>query len=657
MNNKKELLKRKKIGKFMLIFFFLLSSVATQYFAHSLKYHQALGKPLFSIQKVKVYPPYKVYIWGKKYEKRLPRTVKKVKGIFTVGSLAFLMGVMITNKKKTLDSHGSAEWATLEEIKEMNLYNEAGAVLGKDKKNRILRTLGVEHILMAAPTRGGKGINTVTPTCLDWTDSMIINDIKGELWGQSAGYRKNALGQKVIYFNPIDTEGISCSYNPLDFIKKGTFKEMQDVQVIVQTLVDTEGKGESDHWISSAINFLTGIIFHVKYAKENASLSDVVDFLTDSEMPLIFRIADIMGFPRPGEEQPSSEPFNHLKNEENKNLFKEIYGKEGTVHPVVASEFTTIFETPDKERGSIISTATQKMKIFMDPLIRKHISKSDFTVQDIMNTRTSLYLVTPPEALDRTRPLLRLIITQAIYGLTKTMKFDNKQPTFMEKLLKPFKDLKKKMKSYFYIEPKKNRILFLIDEFPSLGKLELVEKSMSYIAGYGLKMLLITQSMKQLKKIYGKDNFILANCSIQLYLTPNEIEDAEDISKTLDNKTILSVSVSKKGFDLFPSKTISETGRRLMTAGEVRILPFQNIIIFVSGQKPIYGNKLMYFKEKRYNERLLPTPQVTDTFRKEELKEKSPVKNGESLQEKKKEFILEPLDSFDNEIYIEENED
>lgn len=170
----------------------------------------------------------------------------------------------------------------------------------------------------------------------------------------------------------------------------------------------------------------------------------MVDFLTDSEMPLINRIADIMGFPHPGEEAPSSEPFNHLKNEENKNLFKEIYGKEGTVHPVVASEFTTIFETPDKERGSIISTATQKMKIFMDPLIRKHISKSDFTVQDIMDTRTSLYLVTPPEALDRTRPLLRLIITQAIYGLTKTMKFDNKQPTFMEKLLKPFKDLKKK---------------------------------------------------------------------------------------------------------------------------------------------------------------------------------------------------------------------
>ena len=62
-----------------------------------------------------------------------------------------------------------------------------------------------------------------------------------------------------------------------------------------------------------------------------------------------------------------------IKNEENKNLFKEIYGKEGTVHPVVASEFTTIFETPDKERGSIISTATQKMKIFMDPLIRKQI--------------------------------------------------------------------------------------------------------------------------------------------------------------------------------------------------------------------------------------------------------------------------------------------
>ena len=119
------------------------------------------------------------------------------------------------------------------------------------------------------------------------------------------------------------------------------------------------------------------------YAKENANLGDVIDFLTDSEMPLINRIADIMGFPHPGEEEPSSEPFNHLWNIENKNLFKEIYGKEGSLHPNVASEFSTVFALPDKERGSVISSATRLMKIFLDPLLRKHISKSDFTVQDI----------------------------------------------------------------------------------------------------------------------------------------------------------------------------------------------------------------------------------------------------------------------------------
>ena len=614
-------MKVKKIYIFyLLLIFLIISSITTQYIAYRTNYHSSLGK-YYLINGFKVYLPWRYFTWNQNpiFLKNIPDTLQKAKGIFSFGSL-IAMGIIlaIARGKKQLDLHGTARWATREELKEMNVYSPTneGVVIGCDEKGNILRNNGVEHLLLVAGTRQGKGINTAIPTGLNWTDSMVVTDIKGELWGLTAGYRQEILKQKVLHFNPVDMEGISCSYNPLDFIKIGTFKEIQDATVVAQTLVDTEGKAESDHWTGSAINFLIGVLLHVKYENPNANLGDVVDFLNPLDMPLMHHIADILGFPREGEEEPTvSYSFNHLKHFENKELFKELHGKDTSTHPTVAQKFSAIFTTPDKERGSIISTTNKKLETFLDPLIRKHIKKSDFTVQDLMNEKVTLYLVVPPEAINRCRPLLRLIITQMVYGLTKTMKFENKRKTVKDKIYDSIKGIKEKIESYIFIKPKKNRILFMLDEFPSLGKLEIVESAMSYIAGYGLKVLLIAQSLKQLEKIYGKANFFKANCSIQIYLTPNEIEDAEQMSKTLGNKTVRIFNKQIKGaFDFIPTRTESLVGRPLMMASEIMTMPFENLLIFITGKRPIYGKKLMYFKNKKYLSKLYRTPKESDSM-------------------------------------------
>lgn len=612
-------MKIKKIYIFYLLMIFsIILSIATQYIAYKTDYHFLLGK-YYYINGFKIYPPYRYFIWRKNsiFLKNIPNTLQESKGILLLGNLIVVLFIIIISKrKKQLDLHGTARWATKSELKEMNVYSSIseGVVIGCDKNGEILRNNGVEHLLLAAGTRQGKGINTAIPTGLNWTDSMIITDIKGELWGITAGYRQEVLKQKVLYFNPVDMENISCSYNPLDFINIGTFKEIQDATVIAQTLVDIEGKSESDHWTGSAINFLIGVLLHVKYANPNANLGDVVDFLNPLDMPLMCHIADILAFPREGEEEPRvNESFDHLKHFENKELFKEIHEKNTLTHPTVAQKFSAIFTTPDKERGSIISSTNKKLETFLDPLIRKHIKKSDFKVQDLMDERVTLYLVIPPESINRCRPLLRLIITQMIYGLTNTMKFENKKKTFKDIIYGSIKNFKEKIEEYIIIKHKKNRILFMLDEFPTLGKLEIVENSMSYIAGFGLKVLLIIQSLKQLEKIYGKTNSFKANCSIQIYLTPNEIEDAEKISKTLGNKTVRIFTKQTKGvFDFFPNKTENLIGRPLMTASEIMVMPYENLLIFITGKRPIYGKKLMYFKNKKYLSKLYLTPKESD---------------------------------------------
>ena len=57
---------------------------------------------------------------------------------------------------------------------------------------------GVEHILLMAPTRSGKGVCTIVPTGLIWKHSIFFFDPKGELWGLTSGYRKYVLKQKVL---------------------------------------------------------------------------------------------------------------------------------------------------------------------------------------------------------------------------------------------------------------------------------------------------------------------------------------------------------------------------------------------------------------------------------------------------------------------------
>ena len=217
--------------------------------------------------------------------------------------------------------------------------------------------------------------------------------------------------------------------------------------------------------------------------------------------------------------------------------------QETYLHPIIGSTFATIFSTPDKERGSIFSTCINKLSIFKDPRVMVNIKKTDIVPKDLMNNRISLYLITPPKAIQMTKPLFRLIITQTIYELTDKMEFNNRKKVDEEKVKKPF-DFKEKMENFIYKDPPKNpetlknkKVLFLIDEFPALGNLSLFEQALAYIGGYGLKSLLIVQSINQLNKIYGKDNSIIDNCRVQLYFTPNDKDTPKMISDMMVLRT------------------------------------------------------------------------------------------------------------------------
>lgn len=537
------------------------------------------------------------------------------------------IALLLFTKRKELDYYGTAKFASKEEVENMGITQNTddGVVLGMTENNKLITDNGVEHILNMAPTRTGKGINTVLTTLWTWKSSIIVNDIKGECWDLTSGFRRSVLKQKCVFFNPVDETGEGINYNPLELVRVGTRSEQEDARTIALTLLSTEQGKESDHWISAAINLLTAVILHVKYVNINASFIDVMEFLEDPKEPLTDKIGNIIAKElneygdvvdkkekdEEGNVIRTFKPFNHFKslNEQKKDnlTFFELYMKDTTLHPLVGSTFATLYATPDKERGSIYSTCITQLAIFKDPRVMKNIQSSDITPKDIMNNRISLYLITPPKAIKMTKPLFRLIICQSIFELTDKMNFNNRKKIDIEKKKKliDFSKIKKNINKYLYKENinyskiKNKKILFLLDEFPALGNLSIFEEAIAYIAGYGLKTLLIVQSINQLNKIYGKDNSIVDNCRVQLYFTPNDKETPKMISDMMGNKTERIITRSGKGF-FMDNRSESYQARPLMTPGEIRVLPYEKILLLFSGKNPIKGNKIFWFKHKKF---------------------------------------------------------
>ena len=117
----------------------------------------------------------------------------------------------------------------------------------------------------------------------------------------------------------------------------------------------------------------------------------------------------------------------------------------------------------------------------------------------------SLYLVVPPSDIDRTRPLVRLMLNRIGKRLTESLSFGDK-PAYQ------------------------HRLLFMLDEFPSLGRLDFFQTALAYLAGYGIKAFLIAQSLNQLEATYGQNNSILDNCHIRMTYTALDDRTAKRIS-------------------------------------------------------------------------------------------------------------------------------
>src|SRR5690606_35309885 len=158
-------------------------------------------------------------------------------------------------------------------------------------------------------------------------------------------------------------------------------------------------------------------------------------------------------------------------------------------------------------------------------------------------------------------------------------------------------------------------LLLMLDEFPALGRLDFFESALAFMAGYGLRAFLISQSLNQIDKAYGQNHSILDNCHVRITFATNDERTAKRISETLGTATELRAQRNYAGHRLAPwlghlMVSRQETARALLTPGEVMQLPVDQSVVMLSGHPPIRALKLRYYEDANFTQRLLPAPSL-----------------------------------------------
>jgi type IV secretion system protein VirD4 len=111
----------------------------------------------------------------------------------------------------------------------------------------------IGNTLVVAPTRGGKGLLAISQL-LSWQHSVVVNDIKGDLYTATAGYR-STLGPVFV----IDPTGIGHCYDPLQN------KHTEDELLSSAThLLHQPDEGEGRIFTQRATGMLTQLLLAAK---------------------------------------------------------------------------------------------------------------------------------------------------------------------------------------------------------------------------------------------------------------------------------------------------------------------------------------------------------------------------------------------------------
>ncbi len=447
--------------------------------------------------------------------------------------------------RRDLSAYGTARWAEPTELRRARLLARRvkevrGPIWGKlgapRSRAAYLSSERIVHSLVAAPTGAGKGVGIVIPTLLTYVGSTVVLDVKGENYEKTAR-RRSQLGDRVFRFSPYARDRRSHRYNPFDEVAAAPARRrFSEALRLANSLIEAKGKG-TESWVDGAREIFAATCV-VAHERGRPTIAAVYDLLTAPGTPgeLLTALAA------------------ETKSGEARSIFNRFGGQ------------------PDKVLGSYISVMFDGgLRLWADPDVRDATAATDFRITDLRSDPGSLYICVGQKDLAVLSPLIRLMFQQMFMLLQETER--TKQDKF--------------------------DVLFLLDEFASLGRMEEMGRAITTVRSSGAHLMLIVQSLANLRETYGPEgaaNF-MGNCELQLFMAPTDTP--KYISEAIGDQTRLArvKSWRQRGWDGAMIQERQE-GLRLIRPEQIRLLGPDAAVALIRDQNPVRLRKARYYEDR-----------------------------------------------------------
>lgn len=415
----------------------------------------------------------------------------------------------------SLDSHGTSRWASprdgqrLGHIADPRSMRGDGIVLGWFR-NRLIQAPAEDNVVLFGAQRSGKTSTVVVPTLLAWSGAAVATSTKEELVALTAQHR-SLIGPALV-FAPLDRDhswitrlGLRpATWNPIEAVDScGAAAELAD------HFTASGKRGHSAHWYLAASMLIAGLA--VCERERGGDMHSVLSRI-------------------------------------NRTPHSEYVGLSGAVVDKTASELILAFaNTPDREAGSVASTARSSLSLWTDERIAAATSSTDEAIDlnRMLAERATLYLVAPAEEAERCRPLFSALLLSLLRRATSRARA-------LGGVLEP-------------------RLLIGLDEAANFARIPRLAGYASSGPGQGIQLLLCYHDMAQLEEAYGQEGArtIWNNCRARLLLPgQGDLKTLEQFSQAIGDET--RVFRAQHSDRWRSSSSEQRTGRRLATVDELR---------------------------------------------------------------------------------------
>lgn len=451
----------------------------------------------------------------------------------------WLLGFDIFALRSTvnMEAYGTARYATNSEKRKLHTGRDTSLIIGGRGRGKPYLFDGPEHLLTVAPTRSGKGVSVIIPNLLTANRSVICIDPKGEN-AQVTARRRGTFGP-VHVLDPFNVSGKhNCAYNPLSGLSVYDLNFVDDTASIASALIVSAPNARDPHFDEAARALVRGLIMAVMASEpgERQNLVTLREYLTYS-----------------------SERFA---------LLLSSMAQMQEAHGAIASAANVFLGKNPKEASAILSTAQEQTNFLDSPQLRQSLIRSDMDFGSLKDRVSTVFIVLPQSRLESHGRWIRLLIARAMQDIERNR---TKPPA---------------------------PVLFILDEFATIGDLPVIKTAVGLMAGFGLQIWAFLQNWGQLEELYQRGaHTFAANAGVFQAFNVNDELTARYVSDLSGDATV----AGRQERHLIGGPSLYETHqRKLLTPDEAMHMKDDTLFLKIKGIRPIIAEKVAYYRDRQY---------------------------------------------------------